>query len=332
MDQHIEGKIPHGLLAELLSKVTKPGREVIIGPAVGEDAFAVGIGRAVVVASTDPITFTTEHIGYYSVNVNANDIATMGARPRWFLATALVPRGTTKRVLNTIFEELDATCVNLGIRLCGGHTEITSTVKQPVVIGAMLGTVSKRDLVRPKRARVGDSILFTKRLAVEGTAIIARERRREVGRVLGRTQSARARKLLFSPGISVVKEALCAVGTARIHAMHDPTEGGLLWGIKELCYTTGIGARVDLDSVPIFEETRLVCEHFKINPFGLIASGSLLIVVSRRSASCVASAIRGLGIECTEIGRLQGKKAALLRRGKRIPFPTLKSDEISKVL
>ncbi|MFH1312234.1 MAG: AIR synthase family protein [Candidatus Eisenbacteria bacterium] len=332
MDERIEGKIPHGLLTELLSKLTRPGKEVVIGPEVGEDAFAASVDRTIVVASTDPITFTTEHIGYYAVNVNANDVATMGATPRWFLATALVPPGTGKRVLSGIFRDLDSTCVGLGIRLCGGHTEVTSAVKQTVVVGAMMGTVSKRDLVRPERARQGDRILLTKRLAVEGTAIIAREKRRVVDRVLGRTRSARARKLLFSPGISVVREALSAVKTARIHAMHDPTEGGLLWGLKELSFATGIGFRVDLDSVPVYDETRLICEHFDLDPFGLIASGSLLIVVSPRSVAPVTRAIRNLGIECTEIGRMEGKKAALFRNGKPIAFPPLKSDEISRIV
>jgi len=332
MDDRIEGKIPHGLLTELLSKLTRPGREVLIGPEVGEDAFAASVDRTIVVASTDPITFTTDHIGYYAVNVNANDVATMGATPRWFLATALVPPGTGKRVLGRIFGDLDSTCVGLGIRLCGGHTEVTSAVNQPVVVGTMMGTVSKRDLVRAERARQGDRILLTKRLAVEGTAIIAREKRRQVDRVLGLTRSARARNLLLSPGISVVREALCAVKTARIHAMHDPTEGGLLWGLKELSYTTGIGVRVDLESVPLYDETRRICEHFGLDPFGLIASGSLLMVVSRRSAARVTRAIQGLGIECTEIGRMEGKKAALFRSGKRIAFPPLKSDEISKIV
>lgn len=332
LDRRIEGKIPHDLLADLLSKVTKPGKEVIIGPAVGEDAFAVGIGRTVVVASTDPITFTREHIGYYAVNVNANDVAAMGAKPRWFMATALLPKGTAKRDLRRLFRDLDRTCVNLGIRLCGGHTEVTSTVTQPVVVGAMIGTAAKRDLVLPRRSRSGDRILITKRLAVEGTAIIARERQTEVSRLLGRAGSARARGLLFSPGISVVAEALAAVRAATVHAMHDPTEGGLLWGLKEVSLATGHGVEVDLARVPMYDETRRICEHFGLNPLGLIASGSLLIVVSRRSAQVVGRAVRGLGIECTDIGRLCGKIVALRRDGAPVPLPDLKSDEISKVI
>jgi hydrogenase maturation factor len=186
--------------------------------------------------------------------------------------------------------------------------------------------------VRPERARVGDRILLTKRLALEGTSIIARERRREAERILGVKRAVRARRLLFTPGISVVKEAMCAVETAPVHAMHDPTEGGFIWGMRELSEAAGIGTEVDLDSVPIYDETRLICDYFKVDPLGLIASGSLLIVASARSASRMTEAIRNLGIECTGIGRMCGKQTRFLRRGKPVKVPGIKCDEIARVI
>jgi hydrogenase expression/formation protein HypE len=332
MTDGIEGKIPHALLRHLLSKLTKPGREVLVGPRVGEDAFAVGVGKSIVVGSTDPITFTSEHIGYYAVNVNANDVATMGARPRWFMATALLPQGSRKRLLGDLFQEIDKACVDLGIRLCGGHTEITSAVSRPVVVGAMLGTVARRRLVKPERARPGDCILLSKRLAVEGTSIIAREKKKEVERVLGAGRAAGARKLLFTPGISVVREAMCAVKTAPVHAMHDPTEGGFIWGVRELSIATGLGLEVDLDAVPVYDETKTICDHFKLNPLGLIASGSLLIVLAAGNAARVAGAVRRLGIECTQIGHMCGTRPRFVRGGKPVKVPDLKADEISRII
>jgi hydrogenase maturation factor len=328
----VEGKIPHRLLGDLLSRFTPPGREVLVGPALGEDACAIDAGRDLLVASSDPITFTEHNVGYYSVNVNANDVATMGARPRWFLAALLFPPGTRKRTLTSIFDEVDRTCVELGIRMCGGHTEATSAVTRPVIVGTMLGTVSRKRLVRPERARTGDRVLLTKRLALEGTSIVARERRREVERMLGRRGAAGARNLLFNPGISVVREARCAVESAPIHAMHDPTEGGLLWGLEELRHATGLGMEIDLDRVPLFEETRRLCRHLKLNPLGLIASGSLLIVVSRRSAPKVIGAVEAQGIECTDIGRMGGRGLRGTRGGEPVTLPSLAGDEIGRLL
>jgi hydrogenase expression/formation protein HypE len=324
--------VPHRLLGELLSMFTAPGKDVVVGPAIGEDACALDTHGELLVASSDPITFTAHHIGYYSVNVNANDIATMGARPRWFLATLLFPPGTGRRSLRAIFDEVDRTCVGLGIRVVGGHTEATSAVMRPVIAGMMLGTVPRRKLVRPARARAGDRILLTKRVALEGTSIIARERRAEVETLLGRRRAKNARRLLFDPGISVVREALKAVEVAPVHAMHDPTEGGLIWGLKELSEITRRGIEIDLDRIPLFEETREICRRYGINPLGLIASGSLLIVVSERHSARVSKTIRALGIECTDIGRLGGKGLRALRRGSPGRLPDLKGDEISKAL
>jgi hydrogenase expression/formation protein HypE len=327
-----EGKVPHGILKGLLARLTGPGREVLIGPRVGEDAFAVTVGQTVVVGTTDPITFTAEHAGYYAVNVNANDVATMGARPRWFLATVLVPPGWGARALGRIFEEIDKTCVGLGVRLLGGHTEVTSAVTRPVVIGAMLGTASRKGLVDPRRARPGDVVLLTKRLAIEGTAIIARERRRWVEAALGKRRAARARAMLLRPGISIVREALSAVAAAPVSAMHDPTEGGLLWGLREMSLATGLGTEVDLDKIPIYEETRLVCRNFGLDPLGLIASGSLLIAAGPRNASRIGARLARLGMECTDIGRLGGKGLRFRRAGRRVPVPRLAADEITRVL
>lgn len=327
----VEGKVPHALLRGLLSRITKPGKEVIIGPAVGEDAFAVGVGRTVLVGTADPITFTPEHVGYYAVNVNANDVATMGAVPRWFLAAVLVPPRFGTAALRGIFDEIDSTCVALGIRLLGGHTEVTSGVTRPIVVGAMLGTVSGKRLVNPKRARQGDVLLLTKQLAIEGTSIIARARKSEVEHILGKRRAARARNLLFKPGMSIVREALSAVDTAPVHAMHDPTEGGLLWGLREISLATGLGVEVDLEKVPIYEETRAICRHFKMTPLGLIASGSLLIAVPAKQAARVGGAIGRIGLQSTEIGRLTGAGLRLMKHGKAVAFPSLKADEITKV-
>jgi len=336
-DRFGEGKIPHRVLSGLISRLTAPGKEVLIGPAVGEDAFAVAVGRVAagrtaLIGTTDPITFTTDHIGYYAVNVNANDVATMGARPRWFLATVLVPRAFGAASLRRIFDEMDRACVALGARLLGGHTEITSAVSRPVVVGAMLGLTPGRRLVRADRSRAGDILLLTKRLAIEGTSIIARERRSEVESALGRARASRARDLIFRPGISIVREALAASAAAPVHAMHDPTEGGLAWGLKEVSLATGLGVEVDLDSVPIYEETIKICDRFRINPLGLISSGSLIIVTAPRDAPRVERAIESLGIECARIGRLAGKSVRMKRRGRVSRLPDFKADEIGKAI
>ncbi|MGD9140674.1 MAG: AIR synthase family protein [bacterium] len=331
MARLVVGKLPHAALRRLLAKAPG-GPGVIVGPALGEDACALDTRGQVLVASTDPITFTSENLGYYAVHVNANDVATMGARPRWFLASLMLPDGFDSRKVAGIFEGLAAACRSIGVSLAGGHTEVTSGVTRPVMVGTMLGTVSRRKLVRPERAREGDVVLLTKRLAVEGTAIIARERRRRAERILGMRRAARARSMLFRPGISVVPEAMAAVETAPVHAMHDPTEGGLISAVRELSFVTGLGVEIHEDRIPVYEQTKEICKDFGLDPLGLIASGSLLIVASPRSAKRISMAIRRKHIECAEIGRIAGTRLRLLKGGKARPLPPAGVDEITRVL
>ena len=93
------GKLPATLLAELLAGLPVPPAEVLLGPRIGEDACAIEVPGGVLVAATDPITFTAQEIGRFSVIVNANDVAVMGVRPRWFLAVILLPSGTTQAMV-----------------------------------------------------------------------------------------------------------------------------------------------------------------------------------------------------------------------------------------
>ncbi|MEM1544774.1 MAG: AIR synthase related protein, partial [Candidatus Bathyarchaeia archaeon] len=229
------GKLDYDLLRCLISDL-KPSERVIVGPKIGEDAAVIDMHDRYLVATSDPITFATDLIGWYAVHVNANDVATMGAKPLWFLATILLPEGRTdERMVREIFAQMKDACNLLNVALIGGHTEITPELPRPIVIGTMLGEVDKDKLVTSSGAQVGDVILVTKGVPIEGTAIIAREKEDELKkRGIPSETVERAKMFLFDPGISVVRDALIACSVANVHAMHDPTEGGLARGLWEL--------------------------------------------------------------------------------------------------
>jgi hydrogenase maturation factor len=96
------------------------------GRASGRDAAAIALGDRILVAKTDPITFATEHAATYLVDVNGNDLACLGARPRWLLVTALLPEGITAGEVEAQFAELAAVCAARNIALVGGHTEVSA--------------------------------------------------------------------------------------------------------------------------------------------------------------------------------------------------------------
>ncbi|MGZ4338315.1 MAG: AIR synthase related protein, partial [Gaiellaceae bacterium] len=122
------GKLSAELLTELLAELPAAPPELRLKPRVGEDACAIEIPGGVLVASTDPITLTTEELGRLSVIVNANDVAVTGARPRWFLAVILVPPGTTESVVRDLFAGIQLALGSVGAHLAGGHTEVTPAV------------------------------------------------------------------------------------------------------------------------------------------------------------------------------------------------------------
>jgi hydrogenase maturation factor len=330
------GKLRAGLLERLFAKYVPDNERVVVGPRVGEDAAVIDMGDRYLVATTDPITFATDEAGWYALHVNANDLAVRGARPLWFLATVLLPEGgTSEKRVEALFEELGAACADLDVALVGGHTEVTAGLPRPIVVGAMLGEVAKDRLVTPAGARAGDVVLLTKGVPLEGASILARERGEEARRrgVPGEVIE-RARGLLRRPGISVVPEARLACAAARVHAMHDPTEGGLATACWELAQAGDVGVRLDRERVPVLREGRVLCEAFGLDPLGTIASGSLLLAVGAGDADGVVAACRGAGIECAAVGRVTpaSEGVTLASGGVARPMPCFTQDEITKVL
>ncbi len=306
------GKLDMDYLASLLDRYAYLNERVVVGPRIGEDATVIDFGEAYLVAKTDPITFATDEIGFYAINVNANDIVTMGAKPRWFLATILLPESSaTEEMVEGIFSQLSSACHQLGVSFCGGHTEVTYGLDRPIVVGQMLGEVEKGKLITTSGAMVGDDIILTKGIAIEATSILAREME---DRLRGKYPSdliERCKGFLHDPGISVVREAEIAMESAQIHAMHDPTEGGLATGLHELARAASVGMIVYRERVPILPETSLLCQEFGLDPLGVIASGSLIIALAPQDSAKVVAKLREAGIAATVIGRVWEKEKGI---------------------
>jgi hydrogenase expression/formation protein HypE len=329
------GKLPIKTLERLLKRNKIKDPRVIVGPGIGEDAAVIDTGGPrYLIAKTDPITFTADQIGWYAVHVNANDIATKGARPLWYLATLLLPEDlTTEDLAEQIFQDTLKACKSIGVTLVGGHTEITNGLSRPIVIGQMLGEVDKERLVRTDGARKGDVIVLTKGIAIEGTAVIAREREEEMLQILGAKTLTRCRNFMHQPGISVLKEALAAAECGHIHAMHDPTEGGLATALHEVARAAGVGLLVRAEAVPVFAETQAICNHYHLDPMGLIASGALLIIVAANQVKNLLSRLREERIPATIIGELTAKSKGvkLLAADGLCDLPLYEQDELTKI-
>lgn len=329
------GKLPADLLKKMLAKFISADPRVLVGPALGIDAAIIEMGDRCLVAKTDPVTFASDEIGWYAVHVNANDIACCGATPRWFLATILLPAGsTTDRSVEAIFSQLASACRQLGVSLCGGHTEITHGLERPIVIGHMLGEVAPNAYITCGGAQVGDALILTKGIAIEGTAILAREKRHELRVVLSEAELQRCADFLHAPGISVVQDARLALQVGGVHALHDPTEGGLATGLREMAEAAKVGIMVHEDRIPILPECARVCRHFGLDPLGLIASGSLLIAAATGHAEAIVGQLTAAGIAATVFGEVVPVEYGSVLRSvdqTHRPLPSFGRDEITRV-
>jgi hydrogenase expression/formation protein HypE len=171
------GKLPHADLRRLLGTLGNNDPRVLLGPDIGRDAALISFGSTTLIAKTDPVTFATSDIGWYAVQVNANDIAVSGGTPKWFLATVLLPEGESLATAEKIFGQLKSAADSLDIALVGGHTEITIGLPRPIVVGMMLGEAPPSETISAAGAQVGDSVILSRGIAIEGTAILATELR-----------------------------------------------------------------------------------------------------------------------------------------------------------
>jgi hydrogenase maturation factor len=329
------GKLPAELLRKLLARYAVSDPRVVVGPGIGQDAAIIDMGDRYLVAKADPVTFATDEIGWYAVHVNANDVACCGATPRWFLATILLPEhSTSAEPVESIFAQIAEACRELGVSLCGGHTEITHGLDRPIVVGQMLGEVARDRHVTAGGAQVGDALILTKGIAIEGTALIAREMHTELHDKFDSTVLARCANLLHSPGISVVKDARLALEVGGVHALHDPTEGGLATGLWELAEAAGVGLVIDEQRVPVLPECGALCGHFGLSPWGLIASGALLISSARPSSAAIVGQLHAEGIAAAEIGEVVSRERGCILRsgdGTDRPLPVFSRDEIARL-
>lgn len=329
------GKLPPALLSKVLAAMPTQDSSVVLGPGIGLDCAILDISGRLLVLKSEPITFATDEIGWYSIQIAANDIATTGAVPRWALLTLLLPEARTDEDLaETISHQVGTVCKQMGITVIGGHTEITYGLDRPIINTTLIGEVLPERFVSPRGIRPGNRVLLTKSVPIEAVAVLAHEKGDILEAHLEADEWAQAKNFLYEPGISVVEAARIATETVRITAMHDPTEGGLITALWELAEAGGVSIEITLDAVPIDPISRKVCELAGIDPLAALASGALIITTASEDVKTVQEALIQNGIACTEIGRVyQGPPNLFhVQNGQSISLTPPLRDEIARVM
>ena len=330
------GKLPPELLAELLTDVGAQDPRVVVGPRVGEDCAVVDMGDRLLVAKSDPITFATERVGWYVVQVNANDIACSGAEPRWFLPTVLIPASFEADDVRGLFGEIADACRVLGVAVIGGHSEVTLGIDRPIVAGTMLGDLPDRhSMITTSGAQDGDSIILTTGIAIEGTAILAAECAEDlIALSVDSATIDRAAAYLNDPGISVVEAARALRESVRIHSLHDITEGGVVTALREIAAASDLGVVFEAESTPVLPECEEICAGLGIDPLGLLGSGALLATMPSIEAPRALRALDRIGVTGWEIGQMIEQELGmwLIDRHGEHEMPEFERDELARYL
>ncbi len=320
------GKIPESILTRsVLKRIGKPTKEVISGALIGEDASVLkSEGR--ISCTIDPVIGDLDSVGFRAICVAVNNLAATGSIPRAAMVSILLPLEIKEKQLKALMNQIQESCQDQGIPLIGGHTENTSFVTKPVIHVSAIGDV-KDEALLTKGAKKGQDIVMTKYAAMEGTALLARGKKKELEQRYSKDFVKTAADLL--EGLSILKEANLAAKFG-VSALHDARCGGIYGGLWELSSASGVGMKVYLDKIPLKQETVEICEFYDLNPYRLLSGGSLLIVTEK--GYDLVQCLEEQGIKATVIGKTtDDNDKIVVREGEEGCLEAPKSDEIHKM-
>jgi hydrogenase maturation factor len=278
--------------------------EVLVGPAVGEDAAVIRCTGRYLIFASDPIVGASEGAGKLLVRVNVNDIASKGGEPAYIVITIIAPPAMGEAYVSRVMRDAHDECARHGIAIVGGHTEFNGMYEHPVLSAALIGYAER--VFRASDVSPGDVLLVTGHIGTEGMAILASDRPDLLSGILSPDETAEVRSWMDDTCV------LDASRTLRRYAvfMHDPTEGGFRGGVSEVCRLAGIEADIDEGAVPIHPYTKRVSESLGFDPLSLVASGSMLAAVKGHAEKDAANALRAAGIPFKTIGRMTERPCA----------------------
>ncbi len=327
------GQLPAKILQRLLEQYAHTKTDAIFGPS--RAAAVIPLEDRLLIAKTGASTFVADDIGHRAAHLNANAVACAGGEPKWFMATVLLPEHEMDAIfVEQIFQQITRACNALKISWNGGHAEMTAAVTQPIVIGMLLGEAPLSRRYGADQIQPGDHILLTKGLAVDATAIIGRAKAAALAEIFEADFAKQCEAFLQAPGLSVLPEARIAWQKPGVHALHPAATGGLANAVHELVKEENFGVELEVSQIPLFPETKLLCEQFGLDPIGLMASGAMLVVGEEQACAEVLQAYQAASIPAALIGRIlpEGEGRWLIDDTERHPLALFPRDEIFRVL
>ena len=306
------------------AKVEDP--DVILGSVFGEDVALTRVGGDILASHMDPIIGAVGNIGWLAVHVACNDVAASGIPPRWIQLLVLVPERNDEEILEQIMCDAGRAAQEVGAAIIGGHTGYSAGLSRPLVAVTAFGNASGREPVLTSGAKVGDRVLVTKGIALEGTAILAQDFA-DVARGLDLSDEDLNEGRDVMANVSVVPEAL-ALADNGVTSMHDVTRGGILETLLEIALLSKVGIEVERSQLPIPSIVSRFAQAFRFDPLRMISSGALAVTVPPERVTDIAAALKALGTPYAFVGRVtEGTGVRILADSEAIHYTEVRCEE-----
>ncbi|MDR3255514.1 MAG: hydrogenase expression protein [Synergistaceae bacterium] len=298
------GKLsPDALTRLVLAKAGAPRSEVLIGSAVGEDAAVIRWpGGKLLVFASDPIVGARRGAGRLLVRVNVNDIASKGGEPAYMTVTLIFPPAMGEGAVAAVMDEIHGECLKNGIAIVGGHTEFNDRYSHPVLSASLIGLADR--VFSASDVMEGDAIYVSKHIGIEGMAILASDRPDLLEGIFSPDEILEIEGWMDMT--SVLEESRLLRDYASF--MHDPTEGGFLGGLGEMCALAGFFADLSACSPPIHPYVKRASQALGFDPLRLVASGSMLASVPEGVVAEAEAAFRNAAIDITRVGTMTASR------------------------
>lgn len=328
------GKISESVLKRsVLKQLHTTSDRILFKPAVGEDCAVISMQagdqtKLVTATQTFTLDVSDKHVRANCAVYDAlNNIYAMGAGPIGIELALLVPTTENEAVLRETVRAIDAVCEEAGIVVLGGHTQVSRAVKNIVVTVTAIGEAYEQALTPSSKATPGMDVIVTGYVGLEGTAILANEKRAEL-----ETRFSKAfidKSAAYIDHISTAMEAASAIG-AGVAAIHDASQGGIFGALWDMAEASGIGLDIDLKKLPIRQDTIEISEFFDINPYKLLSGGSLIIIAA--DGTRVLRELEKTGKKAVIVGATtDSNDRVLISDEERRFLETAQTDEIYKV-
>ena len=247
----------------------------------------------------NPLFFPGGNIGDLAVNGTINDLACSGAQPLALTAGFILEEGLEMEVLGAIAQSMGIAAAHAGVGIVTGDTKVVGkgSADGLFINTAGVGIVPEGLRIGPEQARPGDHIIVSGAIGEHGVAIMSVREGIDFGTTVT-TDSAPLHRL--------VAAMLAAVDDPNvIHALRDPTRGGLVAATVEIARTSGVGIELDEARVPIPEAVASACGFLGLDPLQVANEGKLVAFVDPAHSEAVLAAMRA---------RLEGAGAVIIGR------------------